>query len=188
MSHKCCLVQSSLACMCLLACVCLKCSVSSGGKMDDWKGVFVDPSLPLQQIWVSKFKLQVCKQGGCSWKKKKTLNLPDKNLCHSKSEERNRVKRSYNNNNNSNSWWVWEVESHVILQFPIRATCTSGGTSAVAQGVGWRDCRVSPLIWKDWIEFVIWFNAYTAITIYKGVLVKSSHPNSNPSEQRTWKS
>lgn len=120
--------------------------------------------------------------------KKKTLNLPDKNLCHSKSEERNRVKRSYNNNNNSNSWWVWEVESHVILQFPIRATCTSGGTSAVAQGVGCRDCRVSPLIWKDWIEFVIWFNAYTAITIYKGVLVKSSHPNSNPSEQRTWKS
>lgn len=71
MSHKCCLVQSSLACMCLLACVCLKCSVSSGGKMDDWKGVFVDPSLPLKQIWVSKFKLQVCKQGGCSWKKKK---------------------------------------------------------------------------------------------------------------------
>ena len=37
MSHKCCFVQTGLACMCLLACVCLKCSISSGGKMDDWK-------------------------------------------------------------------------------------------------------------------------------------------------------
>ena len=154
------------------------------------KGVVVVPSLPPQQIWVSKFKLQVCKHGGCSWKKKKktTLNLPDKNLCHSQSEERNRVKRSYNNNNNnnSNSWRVWEVESHVILQFPIRATCTSGGTSAVAQGGRLKRLQSISTNLKrlNWMcDLIQCIHSYT--TIYKGVLVKSIHPNSNPSEQRT---